>query len=302
MWTLLLDGVAHPVPLQADSGKLWLPFAELHNLLGWDIKSGTLCRADRCVAVPPSANLTKNELIDLAAFAALLNMPLVAAPEHHAIALAESPEEKTALLQGGTAPDFELTDLAGKTHRLSDYRGRKVLLVTWASWCGCREDLSEWQAQHAALEAHGLTVVTISQDARREDAAPFIEAASPTHPALIDPEHVVSHRYGFINVPTAVWIDESGHVARPPRVEHASNRFSFAHGLDCEPHLAALKNWVQTGKTDFSADETRRKTMPATWEEQQGPRAPRTRLASPPGGRTRSSQRAMERSNPAVAL
>jgi hypothetical protein len=58
-------------------------------------------------------------------------------------------------------------------------------------------------------------------------------------------------------------------IARPPRVEHGSNLFQFAHGLDCEPHLAALRRWAETGETDFSAGEIGTTTMLPTFDEQQ---------------------------------
>jgi peroxiredoxin len=268
-WTILADGAAHQVRLTPQGHRLTLQQDALPATLGWTVKDNTLCRADRCLPIAPQSELIQNGGIDLAALAALLRMPVALSPAHRAIALAESAEDQGALLRGGTAPDFALQDLAGRTHRLSDYRGSKVLLVTWASWCGCREDLAAWQAQYQALRDHGLTIVAISQDARREDAAPFIEASGAEHPSLLDPDHIVSHRYGFINVPTAVWIDEAGLIARPPRVEHASNMFQFAHGLDCEPHLAALRKWAETGETDFSPADVRDTMLAPTFAEQQ---------------------------------
>ena len=268
-WMALYDGRAHVVPLEPQGEGLLIGASALHDTLGWELKDNTLCRADRCVPLAPHPGLVHGGRVDLAAFAALLRMPLAVSAAHRVVSLADSPEDQGALLRGGVAPDFALSDLAGRTHRLSDYRGGKVLLVTWASWCGCREDLPAWQAQYAALREHGLTIITISQDARREDAAPFIEAALAEHPALLDPDHIVSHRYGFINVPTAVWIDEAGRIARPPRVEHATNIFQFAHGLDCEPHLAALRRWAEIGESDFSPDERRSTTLPPSFDEQQ---------------------------------
>jgi peroxiredoxin len=269
MWTILIDGKRHSVAATLSGEQIWVAAESLRLLLGWEVKGETLCRQDQCISLAAHPGLVSGARIDLVALARLLNMPLAVAPAHQVLSLAESPEQKSALLTGGMAPDFALPDLSGRTHQLSDYRGRKVLLVTWASWCGCREDLPEWQAQHQALAENGLTVITISQDAMVEDAAPYIEAASPDHPALLDSDHIVSHLYGLINVPTVVWVDETGRIARPPRVEHATNRFSFAHGLDCEPHLAALRRWAETGETDFSPDETRRATMKPSLAEQQ---------------------------------
>ena len=269
MWTILIDGKRHDVEATLSGEQLWLDSDSVASLVGWDVKDGTLCRRDQCISLAAHPGVANGAQVDLVALAGLLNMPHAVALAHRVLSLTESPEQKSALLTGDVAPDFALPDLAGREHLLSDYRGRKVLLVTWASWCGCREDLPEWQAQYEALTKNGLTVITISQDAKIEDAAPYIEAASPRHPALLDPDHIVSHLYGLINVPTAIWIDAAGRIARPPRVEHASNRFSFAHGLDCEPHLAALRRWAETGETDFSAEEARRATMKPSLAEQQ---------------------------------
>jgi peroxiredoxin len=268
-WTILADGAAYAAPVVEDDGRYLLAPEAVLQALGWQVKGATLCRGDRCVMLAPDDGVLRDGKVDVAALAALLQMPLAVSAPHRALALADSAAEQGARLRGGAAPDFALQDIDGRTHRLSDYRGGKVLLVTWASWCGCREDLPAWQAQHRALRDHGLTVMTVSQDSNPRDAAPYIEAAAPEHPSLLDPDHIVSHRYGFINVPTAVWIDADGMIARPPRVEHATNTFQFAHGLDCEPHLAALKRWAETGETDFAADAVGGATMAPSADEQQ---------------------------------
>ncbi len=72
-----------------------------------------------------------------------------------------------------------------------------------------------WQALHAELEAKGVTVVTVALDFDREKARPWIEAASPTHPSLIDSDHRIDALLGITNVPMAVWIDETGTLVRP---------------------------------------------------------------------------------------
>jgi peroxiredoxin len=265
-WTLITHEGATTTLLNEENDALWLSANRLRDVLGWEVKDGALCREDRCVGV--GAEMVRPDSVELNAVARLLHMPLVAAAAHRMAALADAPEDRAAVLLDGAAPDFELPDMSGQTHRLSDYRGRKVLLVTWASWCGCREDLGGWRALHDELQGAGLTVMTVSQDIRAADAEPYITRAEPSHPALLDEDHVVSHRYGLINVPTAVWIDEDGRIARPPRVEHASNVFSFAHGLDCEPHQAALRRWVATGERDIAGEQARRSTLQPTFDEQ----------------------------------
>ena len=72
-----------------------------------------------------------------------------------------------------------------------------------------------WQALHNELEASGVTVVTVALDFDPEKARPWIEAATPTHPSLIDREHRIDELFGIRNVPMAVWIDEQGVLVRP---------------------------------------------------------------------------------------
>src|SRR3954462_809786 len=53
-----------------------------------------------------------------------------------------------------------------------------------------------------------------------KDAGPWIDAANPQHPSLIDEAHVLDELLGVINVPTGVWVDEEGMLVRPPEVAH----------------------------------------------------------------------------------
>jgi hypothetical protein len=63
-------------------------------------------------------------------------------------------------------------------------------------------------------------VVTVALDVDPDRARPFIAAAEPTHPSLLDTTHVTDDLFGFTNVPMAIWIDEDGVIVRP--AEHAS--------------------------------------------------------------------------------
>src|ERR1039457_2396672 len=62
------------------------------------------------------------------------------------------------------APAFELPDVDGKLHALSEWSGKKKALVTFSSWCGCRYDLPGWQALHDELSPQGFTVVAVAID------------------------------------------------------------------------------------------------------------------------------------------
>jgi peroxiredoxin len=268
-WTVLSDGLAISITIVVEENTLWLTPSDFAAVSGWQVKEHTLCRDDRCLPLSLHAHLQNDDgLIDLLAFAHLQQIPLVRDDAHQLVSLGTAVEEQEALQKEGLAPDFTLPDQSGVLHSLSDYRGKKVLLVVWASWCGCREDLPLWQSLYERYCDNGLMVVTVAADARNDDAIPHIQAARPQHPALIDNNHIVSRRYGFINVPTVMWIDEQGRIARPPRVEHASNKFQFVHKLDCDPHLQALQRWVEKNETDFSEAETQQHIPVPTFEEQ----------------------------------
>ena len=75
--------------------------------------------------------------------------------------------------------------------------------------------LPGWQALHAEIEPLGATVVTVALDIFPEHTYPWIDAASPTHPSLIDTRHITGQLFGFQNIPMAVWIDENGMLVRP---------------------------------------------------------------------------------------
>jgi AhpC/TSA family len=82
-----------------------------------------------------------------------------------------------------------------------------------------------WQKLHAELKTKNFTVLAIAMDAKPESARPWIEAAKPEYPCLIDRDHHVADLYNMVNVPQAVWIDEEGRMARPPETAGAYEGF-----------------------------------------------------------------------------
>jgi hypothetical protein len=77
-----------------------------------------------------------------------------------------------------------------------------------------------WQALRTELHERGLEVVTVALDVDGDAARPFIEAAHPEHPSLIDQGHVVDELFGIVNVPNGVWIDEDGMIVRAAEPAH----------------------------------------------------------------------------------
>lgn len=103
----------------------------LKSRTGWEIKPQGACKGEICVPLFSSVTTTSG-LIDVQKLAEKLNMPII---EDEAAGLwCVGPEAGGKALTTAIAPDFELPDWKGQTFRLSSLRGKKVLLVTWASW------------------------------------------------------------------------------------------------------------------------------------------------------------------------
>jgi hypothetical protein len=115
---------------------LWLAADALPAATGWTLKPEGLCQEDRCVRVPHGVPLVRESRrdVDLIALAGLLGQPLVHNAAHAVWCLGEAAPARRAAMQSLEAPDFTLPDLDGRPHALRDYRGRKVFLVSWASW------------------------------------------------------------------------------------------------------------------------------------------------------------------------
>jgi hypothetical protein len=125
-----------------------------------------------------------------------------------------------------------------------------------------------WQALSTELAADGLTVITVALDRSIDDARPWIEAAAPTHPSLIDTEHVVADLYNMVNVPTVVWIDEAGRIARPNDVHYVSSEFASLTRFHPRKPLAALRAWVHGEAAPLPEGEST-SPRPATWTDQE---------------------------------
>lgn len=134
--TTILYGTRPPYRAAATphGGHLWLSADELAAATGWELKPEGLCQADRCVRIPHGRGVVHEGHVNVAALAALLDQPVIRDDAHGVWCVAEAAPARRAALQSLQAPDFTLPDLGGRLHSLSDYRGRKVFLVSWASW------------------------------------------------------------------------------------------------------------------------------------------------------------------------
>ena len=101
---------------------------ELARISGWHVRPEGLCREDRCIPFTPA----DPDAIDLVAVASALGRPLVRDERHGLFAFGA--EHGGHALASAAAPDLVLPDIDGRMFSLASLRGRKVLLVAWASW------------------------------------------------------------------------------------------------------------------------------------------------------------------------
>lgn len=138
MVTIVTEHGPEDVSAEAHPGSdaLWMAPADVERLLGWTLKPEGLCRGALCVPLGGSegARYLRPNALDIAGLWRHMAKPLRRTDDARVWLFGEAAGERTAALESLEAPDFTLPDLAGRPHSLVDYRGRKVLLATWASW------------------------------------------------------------------------------------------------------------------------------------------------------------------------
>ncbi|MBL8289776.1 MAG: redoxin domain-containing protein [Rubrivivax sp.] len=123
-----------------------------------------------------------------------------------------------------------------------------------------------WQSLFAANRGHDFVVLAVAMD-DAEAARPWIGAAAPAYPCLIDRNHHVADLYDLVNVPQAVWIDEAGRIVRPPETAgstdgfRAMDRRTFAvpeaviaeRNRVKQAYVEAVADWARNGSSSRHA-------------------------------------------------
>ena len=125
-----------PAHALAEGDSLWLDRSGIEAATGWSWKPEGLCQGELCTPLPrqTAKPMVRGDRLDIAALWQHMGHPVEHDSAGQTWVLGTAAAARAQTLSTLDAPDFELPDLAGQTHRLSDYRGKKVLLATWASW------------------------------------------------------------------------------------------------------------------------------------------------------------------------
>ncbi len=164
----------------------------------------------------PEANRLLDRAIEIGCRLAVLLLVAAAgcASESAQESKPPSPGEKEAaaarLLPG---PDFELMGLSGRLHRLSDFRGKVVLVNYWATWCiPCRTEIPELDHLYRELAPAGVEILGIATDKEGEaKVRPYAEEVGIGYPILLDPEAVSAAIFGGVEgYPKTFILDRAG--------------------------------------------------------------------------------------------
>ncbi|WP_435747641.1 redoxin domain-containing protein [Nocardioides sp. SYSU DS0663] len=249
-----VDGSEHELPLRG-SEPLVVDADELAAATGWALRPVGLCRDDTCVPLLGRTITDPDDatLVRLADWAQALGLLLAGDATEGVVALAPSAAARGRELGDGRAPSLTLPDVDGNPVSFDDLSGQKRVLVTWASWCGCRHELASWQQLQDELADTGLRIFSVALDADPEDSRPWIDAGAPTYPVAVDTAHVTAERYGITNVPSVVWVDEDDRIVKPPTIAPGDDQFVDFTRISSAQHHDALRRWARHGELPASA-------------------------------------------------
>ncbi|MFL5294199.1 MAG: peroxiredoxin family protein [Myxococcales bacterium] len=113
-----------------------------------------------------------------------------------------------------TAPPLALTDTSGAKHRLSDYRGKAVLVNFWATWCEpCREELPSLERLRASLASKPFAVLAVQMGGSPRTARDIVQELGLRFPVLLDSDSSVTNAWQVSVLPTTFLIAPDGSVA-----------------------------------------------------------------------------------------
>ncbi|MGM0845727.1 MAG: peroxiredoxin family protein [Bacillota bacterium] len=120
--------------------------------------------------------------------------------------------------EGSPAPDFTLSTLNGETVSLSDYKGKKVILNFWATWCPpCKAEMPHMQNFYEENKENGIEIVAVNltnMDDGKVAIKDFVEDYGLTFPIPLDEEGDIGMQYQAFTIPTSYIIDTEGKIAK----------------------------------------------------------------------------------------
>lgn len=128
-------------------------------------------------------------------------------------------DTKSGLKNNQVAPDFTLKTLDGKEAKLSDYRGKKVILNFWATWCPpCKAEIPHMEKYYKSSAKNDnveILAVNLTKSDKGEDyIKDFVKSYDMTYPVLLDTEGKQQEQYEIVTIPTTYFIDTKGKIQK----------------------------------------------------------------------------------------
>ncbi len=116
-------------------------------------------------------------------------------------------------LEPAVPPLLTATDLNGSKRKLTEYKGRVVLINFWASWCPpCRKEMPSIQRLMQKMSGKSFVILAVDAGESRDEAEPLLKELRPEFTILSDPESAVSMRWKVFAMPTSFLVDKQGRV------------------------------------------------------------------------------------------
>lgn len=136
---------------------------------------------------------------------------VTAQQENDLVEIEESNE--VGVRKGELAPDFELTTIDGEPVKLSDYKGKRVMLNFWATWCPpCRAEMPDMQKFQENKDVQVLAVNLFETETNQDNVQKFIDELNLTLITPLDEISTVSNEYHIMAYPTTYMIDSNGRI------------------------------------------------------------------------------------------
>lgn len=121
---------------------------------------------------------------------------------------------------GDSAPDFQLIGLDGQVHKLSDYKGKVVLLNFWGTFCPpCKKEMPDMQKVYEKWQQAGFEILAVNLAESRVTVDHFVNDLGLTFPVLLDDKMSIRKQYGVFYYPTTFFIDRKGKIVSKVELE-----------------------------------------------------------------------------------
>jgi peroxiredoxin len=152
-------------------------------------------------------------------FAGLIGLAFYTTQQEKEEAAKKTPtEQNTGLKPGSKAPDFTLNTLDGTQTSLKDYRGKKIILNFWATWCPpCREEMPEMQKFYNDYKNKNVEILAVNleySETKPEKIKDFVHEYGLSFLIPLDEKNTIGKQYRAVSIPTSYFIDEEGLIQK----------------------------------------------------------------------------------------